>query len=530
MPSPETSPTRRSAALTARRSTRPPRSGSNGSPVNATTKPNSWQATTIKHSSCAGRLGEDISGIAPKALAAFTEAAHQAQAVYAHPAAARHYHAALELTSSVDVEQRASLLWGEATVRFEANTADERLLRAAVEAQVLAEAWESAAMAERVLSVWYQEQAARGDESSLHLAQAADYAARVPPGDAMCRIAADQAFDLIISGHADQALTLTSQLIPTANQVGLEVGGALLLMWQGYARVALSDAHGTRDMRSAADTLAQHAHSSTSTAYGNLADALRGLGDMSAADEAYTAANEWAKRVASGWHIGWIAGEMAVQAYHGADWDRAQRLLAETDMTGGYNDVEARTTTGRIALACGDFLRALADAEAMAGYATSARNKDASFNAIALLTACRRAEGRGADALHASEDFLSRWQESAGTTTRAIELCEIAPTLATANKHEEIRTAALLLPEASRWRNALMLIADERYSDAATLYMEIGSQPLAADANLLAARQAADQGRTADAHRHAEAVLDFAELTGASLYERRAEAFVKASA
>jgi hypothetical protein len=44
------------------------------------------------------------------------------------------------------------------------------------------------------------------------------------------------------------------------------------------------------------------------------------------------------------------------------------------------------------------------------------------------------------------------------------------------------------------------------------------------------ARQAADEGRTADAHQHAEAVLAFAEQTGAVLYHQRAETFVRASA
>jgi len=34
----------------------------------------------------------------------------------------------------------------------------------------------------------------------------------------------------------------------------------------------------------------------------------------------------------------------------------------------------------------------------------------------------------------------------------------------------------------------------------------------------------------ADAHRHAEVVLAFAEQTGASLYQQRAEVFIKASA
>ena len=115
-------------------------------------------------------------------------------------------------------------------------------------------------------------------------------------------------------------------------------------------------------------------------------------------------------------------------------------------------------------------------------------------------------------------------------TSRATELCEIAPTLANASRHDEIRDAALSLPEASRWRDALLAIADQHYADAATLYNEIGSRPLAADAHLLAARQAADEGRTADAHQHAEAVLAFSEETGASLYQQRAEVFIKASA
>ena len=63
-------------------------------------------------------------------------------------------------------------------------------------------------------------------------------------------------------------------------------------------------------------------------------------------------------------------------------------------------------------------------------------------------------------------------------------------------------------------------MADKRYADAAAHYVHIGSRPLAADAHLLAARQAADEGRTAEAYGQAEAVLDFARQTGATLYQR----------
>ncbi|MFL6048511.1 MAG: hypothetical protein ACJ738_01940 [Gaiellales bacterium] len=88
----------------------------------------------------------------------------------------------------------------------------------------------------------------------------------------------------------------------------------------------------------------------------------------------------------------------------------------------------------------------------------------------------------------------------------------------------------MLLPAACRWRAALLLAADRRYAEAATMYENIGSQPLAADMHLLAAREAGEVGRGADAARHAQAVLTFAAGTGATLYRAQAEPFVRASA
>ena len=476
------------------------------------------------------QVGEDTAGLVAQARAAFIDAARAANALYAHTATARHYASALELTPPDDAKQRAALLFGEAMAQFRADTPSEHLLRAAVDAQVLAEDWESAAMVERLLSVWYEEREARGDEATIHLARGAEYAARCPPGDAMFQIAADQAFNLVTSGHAEEALALANQMIPIADQAGLEVGGALLIAWRGYATVALGDANGLKDIRSAADTLAKHGHPNTVSAYGNLADTLRGLGDLVAADEAYEEADRWARRVASNWHIDWIAGERALQAYHAADWERAESLLSQMDTTPGYNRIAASTVSGPIALARGDFQTTLSDAEAITAYAASTGNNDAYFHGMALATANHSAQGHRDDALRTCQQFLTRWHEAGGMTSRATELCEIAPTLANASRHDEIRDAALSLPEASRWRDALLAIADQHYADAATLYNEIGSRPLAADAHLLAARQAADEGRTADAHQHAEAVLAFSEETGASLYQQRAEVFIKASA
>jgi len=80
------------------------------------------------------------------------------------------------------------------------------------------------------------------------------------------------------------------------------------------------------------------------------------------------------------------------------------------------------------------------------------------------------------------------------------------------------------------WRHALALIADQQYANAALLYAETGSRPLAADAHLLAADKATAQNRRPDADRHARAVLALAEQADATHYEHQAERFLEGTA
>ena len=56
-------------------------------------------------------LGEDTTALAPRALAALTEAGRQAAATYAHSAAARHYQAALALTLAATHRARQRSCW-----------------------------------------------------------------------------------------------------------------------------------------------------------------------------------------------------------------------------------------------------------------------------------------------------------------------------------------------------------------------------------------------------------------------------------
>jgi class 3 adenylate cyclase len=484
------------------------------------------QALTLREA-----MGEDTTSLEPKARAAYTEAGDQAAATYAYPAAARYYQAALTLTPRDDAEARAALLLGQATALSNADTASQQILEAAVQAQIAVEAWEAAAQVERMLSGWYADHAAARDEVDAHLARGADYAARVRPSTTSCYIAAAQAFQLYLSGHSEEALTLADTMMPLAEQAGLETGRALLLQWRGAARITLGDTDGVADMRNSADTLARQAHERTPVAYSNLAETMRSLGDMAAADAAYVTAAEWARRLGLPIDIDLVALGQAYQAYHAADWDTTQHLLSQIAATSNqFIASAAGLVRGRISLARDHLKEALADAIAIISYATSSGNDELLYSGLAVEARCHDAEGNDGEALAASERYVTRWHDTGGMVNRAIELGEITPILATADRHEAIREAAMLLPKACRWRDALLLVADQNYAEAVLVYQQIGSRSLAADTHLLAAHKATSESRAADAAHHAEAVTAFAQQTGATLYQLKAEQFLKASA
>ena len=464
-------------------------------------------------------MGEDTAAILPRARAAYVEAGDHASAAYAHKAAGDHYRAALGLTADGDSAARAELLLSEATARYHDDSCDQVLLDAALQAQLVAGHWEGAARIERIFGKWCEHRSHSATDAVAHRRSGAEYAARVPPSNVMCHIASDQAFAMVVSGRAAEAAALTGEVLPLADRAGLHAGRAHLLITQGVAKSSLGDPGGVHDLNTAAEVLIHHPDHRTIDVYGNLADALRGLGDMPGADAAYETAAEWSRRMADTGGIEWITLEQACQAYHAADWDAAEGVIGQVlqpdnDFTVG----QIQNVRGRISLSRGRIREAFADAASVQELAAAVSNDEFLYFGLALRARCHAAEGEDTEALATCERFLTRWQDTDGIANRAIELCEIAPTLAIYGRHERIRDGGLLLPEASHWRDAILLVADGRYADAAAAYERIGSHPLAADAHLLAARQASEQGRAAEAALHADVVLGFAVRTGATLY------------
>jgi hypothetical protein len=483
------------------------------------------QALTLRQA-----MGEDTTPIIPKARAAFAEAAKQASALNASFAAAHHFHAAIELTTADDPE-RPALLFGEATARYISEMVDAIFFGEVIAAQVADEAWEAAAGVEVMLGNWYMDHEGDFDSADAHQTKAAEYAARVPTAEVTCRIAAHRAFRLYLTGRPAEAVALANELIPATDQPGLELGRARLLEVRSMASVDLGDTDGgVSDMQQAAEIFAAHAAIHTSTVYTNAAELACALGDFAATDAALAAASEWATRHANPHSLEYIACARAHRLYHDADWTTALQLISQIQTTNQFTDANIRLTRGRMTLARGDTESALDDAKAITGFATTSQNDELLFEGLAMDTRVHVAQHHLEAARTACDQYLTNWHRRHGMLNRAITLCELAPNLATAIRHHDLRQAALLLPDACRWREPLLRTAEERYAEAATLYSEIGSRPLAADAHLLAAHKATGEGRLADAAQHARAVLTFAEQTGATLYERQAAHLLAATA
>jgi tetratricopeptide (TPR) repeat protein len=213
-----------------------------------------------------------------------------------------------------------------------------------------------------------------------------------------------------------------------------------------------------------------------------------------------------------------------VDAYHAGDWTTAIDLCAPViDHPAETVAAEARWVRGRIGLARGDPSLALEDAERIVERAMIGWNDEILIQGLALLAVAHHARGDPEAAAGACQRFFDRWKEIGGLPNQAPAVAALA---VVSNQHDALREATMLLPDASRWKPALTAIVEKRYTDAATTYGEIGSLPLAAEAYLLAARQAADAAGHADATQYAEQALSFYRRVDATAYIREAEALL----
>jgi class 3 adenylate cyclase/tetratricopeptide (TPR) repeat protein len=474
------------------------------------------------------QTGEDTTSLVPMVRAALAEAGRQALAVSAHAAAARHLRAALELAPADD-PALPKLLLDHATAVYHAGQADEAILQAAFDAQVAVADWQAAAEAGVLLRDWVDLYAGQGERGEAVTARALEYAIRSGDAPLASLIAYAQIFRLYETGESREAIGFAEEAIRRADQAGDPQSRALLLSPYGFALITVGDQRGLRELQDASSILAHHAHPKTAITYVNLAAALIALGDLRQAEEALVHANQWAERFGLAYQIAAVRSIRAEATYyHAGDWDAAGKLSASlVGDPAAQIAAYARWSRGRMALAQGDAAVALEDAAVITDYATRSGYHEMLFNGLALSAVAHHATEDATAANQACQRFLGRWQAIGGMFAATHALAELA---AISEQHDALGRASALLPDASRWKPALIAIAQHRYEDAARVYQEIGSQPLAAQGHLLAARRAAQDGRHAAAKREAEQALAFYQQVGATLYANEAGGLMRAGA
>jgi hypothetical protein len=464
--------------------------------------------------------GGETEALAGKARAALVEAGHQAQAVNAHAAASRHLAAALELTPAGDTT-RPRLLLEYVSARYHAGTADEDMLRAALDAQEAAADWCGAAEACLLLADWLDVYAGRAADAEDMETRGYDYATRGSYSHIASNLAGVRAYRLLVSGSVDHALRFSEQAMRRAEEAGDEPGAAMLMMWHGWGLVLNDDADGVDRMRDAAETLAQHTHPKTTTAYHNLGEALITLGGFPKAAQAHTEAARWAERFGGFYDIGAEQVAVAEDAYHLGDWGVARNVAVPLlDHPSGAVSAGARWVHGRIARARGDPGTAMEDANRLLSYAEGG-NEELLLPGFALSALAHDASGDRAAASEMADRFFRHWADLNGFASQAPALAEVAVACA---PRDDVRRAAILLPDVSGWKPAILAIADERYVDAAARFAAIGSRPLEAAASLMAAQHAAGLGQSGQTAEFAERALTLYHQLGATAYTAAAQA------
>ena len=460
------------------------------------------------------QLGDDSGELLGRAASALVEAGRQSVALCTYERAVGYFDSALALMPDDDA-MRSRLLADRVVARARAGTVEDEELQHALDAQVAAERWEAAARLEVIIG----HRAAR-DEGDLerglrHLDNAARYAERFPYSHTTTDIAHTRLRVLVTEADSKHdAVAMTREALGRAQAAGDEAGSALLMFDLGDARVESGDIGGLDDSELAAEMLDRLSHRAAAQAFNSLGWNYFNVGRLEESLAALSRAADWARRLGEPFLFATVENSEAEVEYYAGSWQRAAAVAERyVDDTNRFTSITARNIRGRLALASGDVETALLDARDNIDFGHSTSNHEFLCPGLALQAAAKVAAGEAEDVAESLAEYFRVWHGADGSTPPA--LAEVAILLAEQDSIDGIADAAHILDAANRWRAPIIALAERRFADAAHLFGDVGASPLAAEADLLAARQGMAEGRDEDARRHLRAARAVAERVGA---------------
>jgi class 3 adenylate cyclase/tetratricopeptide (TPR) repeat protein len=466
------------------------------------------------------RLHEEMGDATPEAVdrarIALVAAGRQADAINGYAAAARHYAAALDLMTAAD-PARPQLLLAQALAAYRAALPDAPgIMTAAFDAQVAADDSWSAAFAAHLLGEWALERSDL-DAAERWWIEAERHAERSGHTHVLVAVAENRVTRLSNEDRHHEALTLAEQTLELARRAGGPEDVGLILRWCGAAQVFTGDVRGVDRIAESIELLESQGSVFVTWAMVDMAQTCGIiLGHLGAGSRYLDRASTFAQRFGELRLTRDIDSRVAWFAYHAGDWKTARQvadgLFRESSPWGRwcYEWVHAV-----LAIANGDDEAARAASRALWWDPPTSRAVDALI---------AHAEGRHSEAQAASLEAL-----------RGVEAFKhiVAPLAAElipiAGAHDRIEAIAADLPDENRWKAVLLAVGAGRHAEAAAMFEEMGSHPLAARAHMLAAEAAVRDGAARDGERHASAALEFFQRVGATRYAEQAASLLGAT-
>jgi class 3 adenylate cyclase/tetratricopeptide (TPR) repeat protein len=450
---------------------------------------------------------------------ALRDAGDRAALLNAFAAAARDYDRALELWPEDDGE-RPRLLLAAAAARFRADVWDDMELAAARDALLAVDDRDGAAEAEllRAEVFW---SVGRGDDVLPVLERMTELAKELPPSETKARVYASL-FRLHWLGNREElAAQFEPQALAMADALGIQEVRAQVLSTSGSWRTMKGDRGGLDALEESIAIFEQLDSADAQRPYNNLSDAYYNLGELPKAAAATERMQEaWTRYASVDWRR-WADSQKFRLWYMAGRWDEALELAARriADAQAGpghYLEPVWRFYRARIRLARGDRAGAVEDGSRALASARIASDPQMVIPAIAF-------QSRLLWALDddSTEELALELVDVCRREPLAIAhdwFPEVTVVLAGLDRPTELEVVAESVPTPTPWRDAGLALGRGDPLEAAEILGRIGSRPLEAEAQVLAAKTGLDIDLGA--------AIEFFEEVGASADLAEAESLV----
>jgi hypothetical protein len=358
-------------------------------------------------------------------------------------------------------------------------------------------------------------------QRTVHLERARDLIAGAPASRSKAAVLEGCMMHLMIADRHSEAVGVAKEALAIARQLGLRELEASVLGTSAIARFTRGEPSAVADLRRCIAICEELGSSLVFTWSINLAYCYSILGELQSCFDARTAAWHAAERFGSVRFMRWVEIERVAEDYWTGRWDQALKVADELtgDTAEGvqhYLESDARIWRGRIRLARGNLVGALADADRALELATETGDPQNLNPALAFAARAQLAAG-GAEV---ARSHVDRLLGGIGQELLKPDLgIDLGVDLVELGHPAEVLDAALPSP----WLDAAKAYVAGDPQQAAEVYAEIGSRPDEAYAHLEAARRLARGGRGAEARVQAESAADFYREVEAAGYLEESE-------